>query len=157
MILPHILMGSETTGDNPWSRITDRTDDIALHPFGSCDWSVRVNVKKVGPGTVAWVYRFGEEGHIAGVIKATAPAYEQAEAHGKVWYLPGILFPLPQPWQITHEMVQKHGGWSGRAPFGPSGIRRFANGEALSDTDARVLLDLLHPLARGWLVNPEAA
>lgn len=156
--LDNVLLGNNPspTSKTAWSNRSGREYDLLTWDYGDGGWSVECNLGRIGPGTVGWIYRAdGGWGHVAGVIVFDGSPYAAKERGGTSHYCDGVMWRLPLEWWIDGARVQL-AGWSHRAPFAATGVRRFRNGESLQAHDVEVLEHLLHPVAMDWLRGTRA-
>lgn len=157
--LSDVLLGNNPspTTKTGWSKRSGREYDLLTWDYGPMSWSVECNLSRIGRGTVGWIHRTdGSWGHIAGIIVFDGESEDVDELGGASHYHKGVLWRLPIEWWIDGARIHL-AGWSARAPFGGSKVRRFRNGESLNASDVAVLERLLHPVAVAWLAERRAA
>lgn len=146
--IAHVLLGSTPSQTSTYALATGLTYDIRTDVYGPGPYTLRVNHKRVGDGTIGWVcHRDGSYGVIAGVM-----VFDGTPVHrepGGLEYKDGLLWPLPSDYWIDGARIRLE-GWSGAAPFKPS-PSRFQNGVSVSEADAEILLRLCAPPVRDWL------
>lgn len=143
--LDHLLLGSAPGSNGSWAQRNGRTYDVRTDDFGDSDYSVSVNIDRVGPGTVGWIVHFdGSFGKIAGVIVF----YGQGDDQPGDRYEQGRLWPLPSEYWIDGARLQLL-GWEG-APF-HDGPRRFRNGQTVKPGNVALLLRHIALPVREWM------
>ena len=146
--LDHVLLGSTPGERSRWAQATGRTYDIRVDEYGRQDYSVSVNIDRIGPGTIGWIcHRDGGLGALAGVIVFDSTDVEDEPDSG-VSYKSGLIWPLPREYWIDGGRLLAR-GWDG-APFkiGPS---QFQNGSAAKPDNVKIIYKELAPVVKDWL------
>ncbi len=147
-VLTDVWLGSRP-GKSPWSEKSGRTYDIRTDTYGPSKYSIAANRKRIGRGTTGWIcHRDGSFGAIAGLFVFDGGT----EVHAELLFMTGLVFPLPREYWIDGARIQFNPKeqWEPAGPFKPW-PNNYANGVAVSTSNAVVLRRQLHPVVAEWL------
>ena len=147
-MLDHVLLGSTPGERSRWAQATGRTYDIRVDEYGRQDYSISVNIDRVGKGPVGWIcHRDGGLGALAGLIIFSGGKPEVEPGSG-VTYKPGVIWPLPREYWIDGGRLMAR-GWSG-APF-KKAPNQFQNGQEAKPANVKLIYKEISPVVRDWL------
>lgn len=135
-----------------WSRRTGRTYDIFssdYEPDG--DWSVAVNRRRIGPGTVGLIVRNNGDRlpPVVGCIVVTSTVYGVHEKE-VVYYADGPTWRWPTEYEVDGADLAA-AGWPNVAPWGATTPTRFANGQKLTPDQVKIFESVAHPVVLDWI------
>lgn len=142
-MLTDVWLGSRP-GKSPWSGKAGRTYDIRTDTYGRSKYSIAANRKRIESGTTGWIcHRDGSFGAIAGLFVFDGGAEVEAE----LLFMTVLVFPLPREYWIDGALIQFNPKerWVPAGPFKPW-PNNYANGVAVSDSNAAILRRQLHPV-----------
>lgn len=165
--LENVLLGNNPYTDTSqgWAAKSGRTYDLNTVDYvveGA--WSIAANRKRIGAGTVGWIRRPSDPWHqstpaarwgfIAGVVVFTSDQPTDIDddggANGVIYY-PGPIWRFPREWWIDGARINLSGWGDKAAPFGSDVPPQFASGRRIDPQDAKILYDLVHPVAFEWI------